>query len=130
MTDFAQTGFALIPLVLSPSECTDLAQRISALPLQGVGSRNLLAESFCTELGHKLLNHALLRTYLEHKSTCALVPVQCTYFAKSSQANWLVPVHQDLRIPVAGRFAHAGWASRHLRRLQATARATCPRCGR
>jgi hypothetical protein len=110
MTDFDQTGFALIPSVLSPAECTDSAQQISALPLQGAGSRNLLEEEFCTELGRKLLNHAQLCTYLGRNSTCRLVPVQCTYFAKSSQANWLVPVHQDLSIPVAGRFAHADWS--------------------
>ena len=28
--------------------------------------------------------------------------VQCTYFEKSAARNWLVPLHQDLSIPVAG----------------------------
>ena len=31
------------------------------------------------------------------------VAVQCTYFEKSASRNWLVPIHQDLSIPVARR---------------------------
>ena len=31
------------------------------------------------------------------------VAVQCTYFEKSSERNWLVALHQDLSIPVARR---------------------------
>ncbi|MEJ7807115.1 MAG: phytanoyl-CoA dioxygenase family protein, partial [Telluria sp.] len=30
-----------------------------------------------------------------------LVAVQCTWFEKSAARNWLVPMHQDLSIPVA-----------------------------
>jgi hypothetical protein len=109
MTDFDQAGFAVIPAVLLPAECSDLTRQVSTLLIDGAGSRNLLEESFCTELGLKLLNHSQLRTYLGRNYADSLVPVQCTYFAKSSQANWLVPVHQDLSIPVAGRFSHADW---------------------
>jgi ectoine hydroxylase-related dioxygenase (phytanoyl-CoA dioxygenase family) len=39
--------------------------------------------------------------------------VQCTYFEKSASRNWLVPVHQDLSIPVADHAEHAslsGWS--------------------
>lgn len=39
--------------------------------------------------------------------------VQCTYFQKSAQANWLVPVHQDLSVPVRERVSHPaldGWS--------------------
>lgn len=41
------------------------------------------------------------------------VAVQCTYFQKSAGLNWLVPLHQDLSIPVAARIDHArlsGWS--------------------
>jgi ectoine hydroxylase-related dioxygenase (phytanoyl-CoA dioxygenase family) len=34
------------------------------------------------------------------------VAVQCTFFEKSAAINWLVPVHQDLGIPVAERVDH------------------------
>jgi ectoine hydroxylase-related dioxygenase (phytanoyl-CoA dioxygenase family) len=36
-----------------------------------------------------------------------MVAVQCTYFEKSSGRNWLVPLHQDISIPVARRVDHA-----------------------
>ena len=41
------------------------------------------------------------------------VAVQCTYFEKSADRNWLVPIHQDLAIPVARRVEHPalrGWS--------------------
>ncbi len=41
--------------------------------------------------------------------------VQCTYFDKSPSVNWLVPIHQDLSIPVQERIAHPelrGWAEK------------------
>lgn len=43
------------------------------------------------------------------------VAVQCTYFEKSVSTNWLVPVHQDLGIPVASRLHHpalSGWSEK------------------
>lgn len=41
------------------------------------------------------------------------VAVQCTYFEKSVDKNWLVPIHQDLSIPVrerGDRPALCGWS--------------------
>jgi ectoine hydroxylase-related dioxygenase (phytanoyl-CoA dioxygenase family) len=41
--------------------------------------------------------------------------VQCTYFEKSASRNWLVPVHQDLGIPVAAHVGHTslgGWSTK------------------
>lgn len=43
------------------------------------------------------------------------VATQCTYFEKSASRNWLVPVHQDLSIPVAERVsspALRGWSEK------------------
>ena len=44
------------------------------------------------------------------------VSVQCTYFEKSRDHNWLVAPHQDLSIPVGARCAHpglTGWSEKH-----------------
>ena len=44
-----------------------------------------------------------------------LVAVQCSCFEKSTSRNWLVPLHQDLSIPVAQRVAHPqlrGWSEK------------------
>jgi ectoine hydroxylase-related dioxygenase (phytanoyl-CoA dioxygenase family) len=41
--------------------------------------------------------------------------VQCTFFEKSAARNWLVPIHQDLGIPVSGRVDHSaltGWSEK------------------
>jgi hypothetical protein len=43
------------------------------------------------------------------------VAVQCTYFEKSASRNWLVPIHQDLSIPVARRVDEPslrGWSEK------------------
>ena len=39
------------------------------------------------------------------------VTVQCTFFEKSSQRNWLVPVHQDLSIAVQSRSDAPGYSA-------------------
>jgi ectoine hydroxylase-related dioxygenase (phytanoyl-CoA dioxygenase family) len=43
------------------------------------------------------------------------VAVQCNYFEKSAERNWLVAIHQDLSIPVAARVAEPslrGWSEK------------------
>lgn len=43
------------------------------------------------------------------------VAVQCTYFEKSKRQNWLVPIHQDLSIPVKERKeapGFGGWSEK------------------
>jgi ectoine hydroxylase-related dioxygenase (phytanoyl-CoA dioxygenase family) len=50
-------------------------------------------------LARRLLEHPRLRHFVPRGH----VAVQCTYFEKSAGRNWLVPLHQDLAIPVAAR---------------------------
>lgn len=41
--------------------------------------------------------------------------MQCTYFEKSRLQNWLVPVHQDISIPVSKQIEHPslhGWSEK------------------
>ena len=43
------------------------------------------------------------------------VAVQCTFFEKSRDRNWLVPIHQDLSIPVREKIDHpalTGWSEK------------------
>jgi ectoine hydroxylase-related dioxygenase (phytanoyl-CoA dioxygenase family) len=70
------------------------------------------------------LNHdwcrALAATLRAHPAIGTLIPanhvaVQCTYFEKSTDNNWLVPIHQDLSIPVRERVEHPalrGWSEK------------------
>lgn len=44
-----------------------------------------------------------------------MAAVQCTWFEKSAERNWLVTIHQDLSIPVAVRVDHpalSGWSQK------------------
>ena len=94
---FDEAGFAVLPAVLSEKECEDLIARLEEERSVGAGTRNLLAAPWCRELARSLRRLPALAAYLPAEA----VAVQCTLFAKSPDRNWLVPLHQDLSIPVA-----------------------------
>lgn len=105
-TTFATNGFVQLPDVLTASECADLADTMALhLPEMGAaasqsgGTRCLLASPWCATLAQRLRMHPGLAPLLPAPS----VAVQCTYFEKTAERNWLVPLHQDLSIPVAAR---------------------------
>lgn len=105
----ASQGYALIPNVLSSQACTELAQRMAQLDAGRGGTRSLLTEDWCVPLLGELRSHPALAPVLPDDS----VAVQCTYFEKSRERNWLVAMHQDLSIPVAARVEHPalqGWS--------------------
>ncbi len=91
-------GCALVPGVLSAQECAWAVQCAQATA-DAVGERCLLSHAWCAELAGRLRLHTVLSTVLPADA----VAVQCTYFEKSSDRNWLVPIHQDLSIAVAER---------------------------
>jgi hypothetical protein len=100
---FEANGFALVPGVLSKEACRSMAARVRPDSASG-GTRCLLAESWCAGLARRLRDHPLLSRLVP----AAHVAVQCTYFEKSPGRNWLVPIHQDLSIPVAERVESPG----------------------
>lgn len=102
-----RTGYAVVARVLSPDDCALAASRVQAN--SGAGKRCLLAQSWCAALAGRLQAHAALGALIG----ADMVAVQCTWFEKSAQRNWLVPLHQDLSIPVAERVqdpALSGWS--------------------
>ena len=106
---FTTQGFALVPQVLTAAQCESAAARLAGISASSAGTRCLLSEAWCQTLAARVRRHP---------SLALLVPVdfaavQCTYFEKSTSRNWLVPVHQDLSIPVADHVEHAslsGWS--------------------
>jgi len=105
---FRTDGFALVPGVLAADECRLLAE---GLGTRSAGTRCLLQNAWCAELASRLRAHTGLTTLIPADH----VAVQCTLFEKSAEQNWLVPVHQDLSIPVAERVAApglSGWSEK------------------
>lgn len=106
--DFQAAGYALIPGVLAADMCAQLADRLKT---EGAGTRELLHQPWCTALAIRLREHPALKPLIP----AGHVAVQCTGFDKSANQNWLVPIHQDLSIPVAARVdtpALAGWSEK------------------
>ena len=114
MLNFADDGFAVVAGVLAPDRCDALCAAAddatrAAQAGGAAGTRSLLAHGWCRQLAAGLRAHPDIAAHLEPDA----VAVQCTYFEKSVDRNWLVPVHQDLAIPVARRVDHPalrGWS--------------------
>ena len=96
-------GFVSLPQILAPAELESLSLPLLAQGAQG-GSRNLLQERWCAQLAQQLRQHPRMAPLIGAQS----VAVQCTYFEKSADRNWLVALHQDLSIPVAEQVPVAG----------------------
>jgi len=92
-------GFAIVPGVLASAECMSLATEAARTVTDRAGSRRLMSQAWCQSLAARLRSSPGLAGLLP----AHYVATQCTYFSKSSTHNWLVPIHQDLSIPVAER---------------------------
>jgi hypothetical protein len=109
--NFARDGVALVPAILGRAACLDAAANVTLNDPAKGGTRCLLAQPWCTELAGQLRAHPALAPLLPADH----VAVQCNYFEKSAERNWLVAIHQDLSIPVAARVAEPslrGWSEK------------------
>ena len=110
-TDFTTRGFALIQEVLTADECEAVVQQLATVRANPAGTRCLLSQAWCQALAKKIRQHPGLSPLVPFD----FVATQCTYFQKSLARNWLVPLHQDLSIPVARRITHeslSGWSEK------------------
>ena len=106
---FGRDGFVTVPDVLNMEGCTAALAEVEGRVGNGPGSRHLLSLPWCKRVASRLRTDDAL---------AALIPeghmaVQCSYFEKSRDTNWLVALHQDLGIPVQARVEHpalAGWS--------------------
>ena len=108
---FAHDGFEILPHILTDSECESISSSLAQISSKGVGFRNLLDFPWCKELTQTIRLHHAIAAALPHDA----VAVQCTYFEKSHGQNWLVPLHQDLSIPVRQKIEHpelSGWSEK------------------
>src|SRR6056297_243212 len=108
---FAEDGFAIINGMLPAAACAELANRLDATGGCAAGSRFLLNQQWCHDLGERL--RARLADQFPFLSDPVII--QCTYFHKTDAKNWLVPWHQDRSIPVERRVASeelTGWSQK------------------
>lgn len=108
---FNLEGFARIPGILAADDCGAIAEKIALLDPESAGTRCLLADEWCRDLARRLHGHPAIAEVVPTN----FAAVQCTYFEKSVDRNWLVPFHQDLSIPVATRIEHSelrGWSEK------------------
>lgn len=108
---FDTQGFAVVRSATSAGGCDAIDGELGAVPLLGAGTRNLLTAPWCVALATQLRSHPRIAQLVP----ATHVAVQCTYFEKSRDRNWLVSLHQDLSIPVDGRVEHpelSGWSEK------------------
>ena len=92
-------GYAVAPAVLCEEDVASIRQALESVEIAGAGSRNLLEFEWCRDLVEKIKDHPPIRAALPKSP----VSVQCTFFDKTEEKNWLVALHQDLSIPVKER---------------------------
>lgn len=99
LAQFESQGFAICEGIIDPEQCNATLREIDARDANAIGSRNLLESSWCAEVSRALRNHPDLAELMPS----SMMAVQCTFFEKAIDKNWLVALHQDLSIPVASR---------------------------
>ncbi|MFK8066866.1 MAG: phytanoyl-CoA dioxygenase family protein [Gammaproteobacteria bacterium] len=104
--NFQTRGFAVIKSVLSKPQLVSLPDKCDAELVSKAGSRNLLQKDWIKEISTQVTNHHEISPLLPEN----VVAVQCTYFSKTLDKNWLVPLHRDLSIPVKEKFSSDEWS--------------------
>ena len=108
---FESAGFLVTPPLIGEEECAIIESSLSTIQNIGIGSRDLLENEWCQKLAQSLRKAPLILPLLQDDA----VAVQCTYFEKSKDQNWLVSVHQDLSIPVQEKVENSsltGWSAK------------------
>jgi ectoine hydroxylase-related dioxygenase (phytanoyl-CoA dioxygenase family) len=103
------SGFEIEEAVFSAEECDVLLIRLAESSNSGgrAGRRHLMSNRAVKELAH---DERLLRIAQSALGGSA-VPYRATLFSKSSDANWLIPWHQDTALALATRIASPEWQS-------------------
>jgi hypothetical protein len=104
-------GFSTIEAILNESEIANLLEQ---MPQVRAGMRNLLTLPFVFDLAQ----NARLLQFIYSVLGQNAFPFKATFFDKNPEANWLVPWHQDLTIPVDRQIDRPGWGPHQNRRLK------------
>lgn len=108
---FKENGYITVENILADNELQQIENYLQNIVLDKAGSRELLTELWCATSANKLKLHSALSPLLPKNP----IAIQCTLFKKSVEKNWLVPLHQDLSIPVREHLTiegFTGWSSK------------------
>jgi hypothetical protein len=111
LDQFETDGYAVADGILSSEELRRVRSNVSELATGRAGTRKLLDAPWCQALARRLSRDPRVSALLPSEPHV----VQCTLFEKTLDKNWLVPLHQDLSIPVAERVGSArctGWSEK------------------
>jgi ectoine hydroxylase-related dioxygenase (phytanoyl-CoA dioxygenase family) len=102
-----ETGFAILPEVLSPVEAQKLIDEVeqSALRRNKAGIRHALSHPAIANLARERRLLDIARKILHSEA----MPFRATLLEKSPKANWLVVWHQDTALPLRDRHDTPGW---------------------
>ena len=103
---FENNGYAILDDVVPDDEIIAIERNLASLSIDKVGTRNVLITEWCGRLAIFIKRHAIVSSYLPENA----VAVQCTYFEKSLNQNWLVSIHRDYSIPLKGKINAPGWS--------------------
>ena len=98
-------GFALWRAAVSACEVHSLTDLTEGVASGRAGHRCLLRLGWCKELAARLAESMIDSRLLAPNS----LPVQCTYFDKTLNQNWLVSPHQDLSLPLRQPVVSGMW---------------------
>ena len=93
--DIEKYGYIVSERILSEAEICGIESELTKM--DAAGERTMLEFDWCKDLAFRLQRR--LSTVL--RELTSLVPVQCTYFQKNQNKNWLVAWHQDRTLPLA-----------------------------
>jgi ectoine hydroxylase-related dioxygenase (phytanoyl-CoA dioxygenase family) len=92
-------GYIVASAVVDSEQAESIKQATKHAVVAAAGTRNLLELGWCRDLVERIRSHSSIRPSLPQSP----VAVQCTFFDKTEERNWLVALHQDLSIPVKER---------------------------
>lgn len=104
--NFSRHGFTIIEGLITEDQLSQIEQQLMQFKLTNAGSRELLTQPWCQQLAETLKMNA----QLAHLLPINTVAIQCTYFKKTAEKNWLVALHQDLSIPVRHYLSAEGFS--------------------
>jgi Phytanoyl-CoA dioxygenase (PhyH) len=104
--EFTENGFVILDEAISLSDLEEVTKRLNSIDLRKAGTRNVFSSPWCQNIARSLKMNPAISPLLPHNA----VAVQCTYFEKSVDRNWLVALHRDYSIPVKAWISSVDWS--------------------